>query len=200
MAHSGFHIGTFLLFVATVLLIISCISSPVTSSISLMKVSNGGSSVNFGTLGWCSGGCTNNRVGYDVAGEMAAVGVPAFSHGKARTLNGLTNALILHEVAAGIAGIAFILALLSHRIGFLLASTVASLAWVVTLVAMAIDFSLFGSIKTHVHDAHNGAGASFGVGTWTCLAAFIILFFATITTCLACITGRRDKSRRTTAY
>jgi len=55
----GFHIGTFLLFVALVLLIIVTVSSPVINDIGFLKVtlSNGTtanpSSVTFGTLGYC---------------------------------------------------------------------------------------------------------------------------------------------------
>ncbi|KAG8869588.1 hypothetical protein FRB98_002371 [Tulasnella sp. 332] len=177
------------------------------------------SSVNFGTLGLCNLNVpqtTPTRTLADprllgtilfwkkmtlnarplAAGEISAIGLPAFSNSKGKTLNNLLNALILHQVAAGVAFIAFLLAVISHRIGFLLASAVASLAWVITLVAMAIDFALFGVIKTHVHDAHNGMTASYGVATWTTLAAFIILFFATNTTCFACVTGRRGKKTR----
>jgi hypothetical protein len=51
------HIGTFLLFSATVLLIITCISAPVVHDLALLKVElggdNHGSTVAFGTFGWC---------------------------------------------------------------------------------------------------------------------------------------------------
>lgn len=61
MARTGFfhHIGTFLLFAATVLLIITCISSPVVNEISILTIELGGnaaqdhSTVTFGTFGYC---------------------------------------------------------------------------------------------------------------------------------------------------
>jgi hypothetical protein len=61
MAQTGFfhHIGTFLLFAATVLLIITCISAPVVHDLALLKVELGGNSaqdhatVTFGTFGYC---------------------------------------------------------------------------------------------------------------------------------------------------
>lgn len=61
MAVTGFfhHIGTFLLLVATVLLIITSITAPVVNDIGLMKVklSNATndhySEVSFGTFGYC---------------------------------------------------------------------------------------------------------------------------------------------------
>lgn len=53
------HIASFLLFSATVLLIITCISAPVVNNISLLKVELGGrravdhGTVTFGTFGYC---------------------------------------------------------------------------------------------------------------------------------------------------
>lgn len=72
MARTGFihHIGTFFLFAATILLIITDISAPVVSDISILKIelgTNRGSSVfrddddniptiTFGTFGYCTNG------------------------------------------------------------------------------------------------------------------------------------------------
>jgi hypothetical protein len=61
MAQTGFfhHIGTFLLFVACILLIITCISAPVVHDIAILKVDLGAQSaadhrnVAFGTFGYC---------------------------------------------------------------------------------------------------------------------------------------------------
>jgi len=61
MAKTGFfhHVGTFLLFAATILFLITTISSPVVNKLPLMKVdlTNGTStqhsSVVFGTFGYC---------------------------------------------------------------------------------------------------------------------------------------------------
>lgn len=61
MARTGFfhHIGTFLLFAATILLIITCISAPVVNDLAILRVDLGDrptsyhSTVTFGTFGWC---------------------------------------------------------------------------------------------------------------------------------------------------
>jgi hypothetical protein len=58
MARTGFfhHIGTFLLFAATVLLIVTCVSSPVVRNLSILKVdyaNQADRSVSFGTFGYC---------------------------------------------------------------------------------------------------------------------------------------------------
>lgn len=50
------HIGTFLLFSATVLLIITCISAPVVNDLALLKVDLGNNhrdKISFGTFGYC---------------------------------------------------------------------------------------------------------------------------------------------------
>lgn len=61
MAVTGFfhHIGTFLLFSATVLLIVTCISAPVVHDLAILRVDLGNvaaqdhSTVTFGTFGYC---------------------------------------------------------------------------------------------------------------------------------------------------
>lgn len=41
---------------------------------------------------------------------------------------------------------------------------------------MAINFAIFGSIKSTVNGNGSGSYATYGAGTWVLLAAFIILF------------------------
>lgn len=60
MRQTGFfhHIGTFLLFAATILLLVTCISAPVVDSLAILKVdlkdqSAPDASVTFGTFGYC---------------------------------------------------------------------------------------------------------------------------------------------------
>lgn len=56
------HFGTFLLFVAMVLLIVASISAPTVSSISLFTVNLGGGGsgeITFGTFGYCVRGLSN---------------------------------------------------------------------------------------------------------------------------------------------
>ena len=61
MAQTGFfhHIGTFLLFAASILLVITCISAPVVHDLALLKVELGNQSssdhatVAFGSFGYC---------------------------------------------------------------------------------------------------------------------------------------------------
>ncbi|KAJ7153562.1 hypothetical protein C8R43DRAFT_1066833 [Mycena crocata] len=198
---AALHVGTFLIFSALALLIVASISAPTVSKIDFLhvRVANG-STVNFGSLGYCiqmedGSSCTPTGVGYRIAEEIAAIGIDSFNRAQSVSLHGLTQGLILHQIAAGVTGIAFLLAVCSHRLGYLFASAVAFIAFLITLAVLIIDFVLFGSVKNHVND-NDGSAATFGNAIWMVLAATIVLFFASIATCFACVTARRH--RRTT--
>jgi len=194
-AHHFFHIGTFLVLVASILLLISTISAPVINSISFLKVHTPAGRQTFGALGYCSTSntCSKSHIGYDIAAIISSSSGTTYKNG---ALENLTKALVLHPVATGVAFIAFLIAAGSHCVGFLFASIIAAIAWVITLVLVVIDFSLFGAAKVHINNDITNASASYGVAVWLTLAAFIVLFFATITTCFACFTDRRSRTSR----
>ena len=52
--------------------------------------------------------------------------------------------MILHPIVCGLAFLAFAFSCGAGVVGSLLGAMVAALAWVLTLVVMAVDFSLFG--------------------------------------------------------
>ena len=60
------------------------------------------------------------------------------------TVDALTKAMILHPVACALAFAAFLLSCGAGVVGSLLGAAVGALAWVLALVVMAIDFSIFG--------------------------------------------------------
>ncbi|KAJ7153564.1 hypothetical protein C8R43DRAFT_1106776 [Mycena crocata] len=195
-----FHIGTFFLFVAMILLVVASISAPTVSSINFLSVTAlNGSTVNFGSLGFCvsmeeGNSCSPTAVAYRIADEIAALGFEPFSSVKAASLHGLTGSFVLHPIAAGISALAFLMAVCSHRIGYLFAALVAFVAFAIALVVLIIDFVVFGFVKSHVNDGNND-NAAYGTAIWLVLAATIILFFGSITTCFACFHTHRRKSR-----
>lgn len=67
-----------------------------------------------------------------------------FSSSSAASVNGLTKAMILHPIACALAFIAFALSCGAGVVGSVLGASVAAVAWMLTLVVMAIDFSIFG--------------------------------------------------------
>jgi len=212
MARTGLfhHVGTFLLFAASILLLITTISAPVIKDISILKVtltnsSNARhSSVTFGTFGHCvldvapketdQDWCTGRHIGYDPAAIMEQIDGGDFNYASAESTKGLTRVMVLHPVACALAFIAFLCALGSGICGALLAALVAALAWIVTLVVMAVDFALFGIIKNHVNKDGSGSHAYYSVGMWTILAAMVCLFFGMFVVLFTCFSARRHRN------
>ena len=124
---------------------------------------------------------------------MSSVDGTKFSTASADTAKALTRVMILHPIACGVSFIAFILAFGSGFFGALLAATVAALAWLITLIAMAVDFALFGIVKDQVNKRSNGDKAVYSTGMWTILVAMICLFFATFVVLFTCCSARRHK-------
>jgi len=193
------HCGSFLLLAACVLLLVATISAPVVHDISFLNVHNGGSETTFGVFGYCQnanvghGTCSGSKLGYDIASISGEVSSHTYINSHLQTL---TKALILHPIACGIAFIAFIIALLSHHIGFILASLISFLAFIVSLAALVVDFVLFTIIKHEIN--HNtSATASYATAIWLTLAATIVLFFAGFVVCFECF-GHRSRSRNAT--
>jgi hypothetical protein len=84
-------------------------------------------------------------------------------------------------------------ATLSERFGYLFSSLLCFLAFIVSLVAMAIDFGLFVAARNHVNNNGSllGASASLGNAVWMTLAATVSLFIASFVVCFGVCSGRR---------
>ncbi|KAK0728607.1 actin cortical patch SUR7/pH-response regulator pali, partial [Lasiosphaeria miniovina] len=204
MAQTGFfhHIGTFLLFVSTILLIIVCISAPVVHDIAILKVELGNrptsqhATVTFGTFGWCINNvdgdtCSSSHVGYSPADVINSQDNTQFSDYARDTTRALTKAMVLHPIACGISFIAFLLALGAGVLGSFLASVVAFLAFLLTAIITIIDFVAFAVVRNNINDNGTGAAAYFSTAIWCLLAAAILLLLATIVVFLTCCSGRR---------
>jgi len=218
MAVTGFfhHIGTALLFVATVLLIVTDISAPVVHDIAILKVNLGNSSnghhtaVTFGTFGSCildtaAGGsgsgvdfCSSSMLGYSPADIMAQTEGTQFSDYAASTTRTLTKVMILHPIATGICFIAFMLSLGAGMVGSFLASLVALLAFLVTVVVLITDFVLFSIIKSNVNDDGRGSQAFYSTAMWTLLVAAICTLLGTIVVFFSCCSARLHSRRNHT--
>jgi len=83
----------------------------------------------------------------------------SFSTSAHDSVDGLTNAMVLHPIACGIAFIAFLLSIGAGVVGSILGALVGCLAWIITLVAMAIDFSIFGVGPFHHSPLQNPSWA-----------------------------------------
>jgi len=214
MAVVGFfhHIGTFLLFVAMVLLIITDITAPVVHKLAILKIDLGNStgghhtSVMLGTFGNCivdtaAGGadfCSSSQVGYNPAEIMSQTDGTQFSQYATDTTKALTKALILVPIATGITFIAFMLTLGAGVVGSFLASLVALLAFIVTLAVLIIAFVLFSIVRSNVNDDGTGAQANYSTGMWTLLVAAICTLLGTVIVFFSCCSARLHRQRRST--
>lgn len=218
MANTGIfhHLGTFLLFAAAVLLLITTITAPVVPDFPILKVtltnrsSIRNSSVTFGTFGYCvldvapaetdQDYCSPRMIGYNPAQIMAEIDKTDFKTSSENTSKALTRVMILHPVAFALAFIAFLLAFGSGCIGSLFASLVAAVTWIVTIVVMATDFVAFGLIKNHVNGDGSGSHAFYTTGMWTILAAMVCLFFATFIVLFTCCSSRMHSQNRVSKH
>lgn len=124
-------------------------------------------------------------------------------------IHGLTYALVLHPVAAGVALIAIIVSLTNHvvldicgsfigkQIRFfnakrsahtvlfiiIIVKTTAGLAFMITLTAFIIDSILFIEARHRINQAVSGTPASLSNCYWMVLVAMICLLIATFTVC-----------------
>ncbi|KAH7266321.1 hypothetical protein FSOLCH5_012768 [Fusarium solani] len=207
------HFGGFLLFAATVLLIVVDITAPVVNDIAILKVdlnelartntSQTPTTINFGTFGYCilreSGDeCSKSQIGYNPASVIynaAGGNVVEFSDAAENTAKALTYVMVLHPVATGLCFIAFLLALGAGTLGSLMSSLVALLAFFVTIVALACDFAGFAIVKRRVNNADIDLNAEWAVGIWLVLVAAVLALAATIIVFFTCCSGRRRRSR-----
>lgn len=203
------YFGTFFLLVATALLIVASISAPVVNHISLLNADIGGMyDIRYGSFGWCirnsdSGdeACSNSHIGYNTLIPLQQLGSSDIdmSNIRGNTINGLTNVMILHPVAAGLCFVAFLLALGTNMIGSFIASMISALAFIVTLVAMVCDFVAFSLLRNRIRDADlRNTTAHYGSAMWCILAAAILTLLATIIIFITCCAGRRKAKRNST--
>lgn len=212
MAVTGFfhHFGTFLLFTATILLIITCISAPVVNDIGLLKVNLGNataqhhSKVTFGTFGFCQlntadghDHCSKSMVGYSPGRVMINTEQTDFSKASLDTTRALTKVMILHPISAGLAFIAFILAIGAGMFGSFLAAAVSLLAFLVTLVALICDFVMFAIVKRDVNKDPSGSSAEFSIAMWTLLASAVCSLLGTVVIFFTCCSARMHRRRTT---
>ncbi|KAI3535749.1 pH-response regulator [Colletotrichum abscissum] len=210
MAVTGFihHFGTFLLLVATILLVITSISAPVVHNISLLTVNLGdtsaGNEITFGTFGYCVRGgsdygsdqCSRSRIGYSPTDIIAEADATQYSNLSSNVAEGLTRVMVLHPVAAGVSFIAFILSVGAGMFGSLFAALVSGVAFIITIVALICDWVMFAVVRRNVNRDGNGSSAHYDVALWTLLAAAICLLLGTVIVFFTCCSGRLHKRRQ----
>lgn len=107
------------------------------------------------------------------------------------TSKALTRVMVLHPVGCVLAFIGFLLAAIgASTFKSFLASVFSGLAFIVTIVVLATDFTGMSIIHHDANDAR-GLSASYGSGIWCVVGAIIALFISTILVFITCCAGRR---------
>ncbi|GAA5918595.1 hypothetical protein JCM21900_000415 [Sporobolomyces salmonicolor] len=204
----GFHhFGTFLLFAASILLLISTITAPVVNSLALAKatitIDGYSGTLDLGALGYClkvngsSDDCSPTKVGYTLPTVLStlASATGTISSDAQSTIDAVSKAFVLHPIACGVTFFAFLVAAVSDRLGFLFAALIAALAAVLALVCMVLDLVFFYVVRRYADDQNLDIAVSYSTGTWVTVAAFACLFFSVFFVACACVTDRRRKRR-----
>jgi len=158
--------GLFFCFAATVLLVLASVSVPTWDRISFLNVGTGQSQVRYGVFGFTG---SKTAIGYDFQGVNA-------TNLNVTVVHNITIALILHPIAAGLSGLAFLFGLCGasyHRVGTVLMSLLSGLAGIITLAVWVLDMALFG-IASRRYRSHN-IPAQYGNANWLTLGALIAL-------------------------
>jgi len=203
------HIGTFFLFVAAILLLITTITAPVVRDLSMLTVNTPSGTITFGTFGYCGStgqtqsvgdffssndnGCSARTIGYSPVELMEALDQQDYGSAARNTADGLTRVQVLHPVVCGLAFISFLFAAGAGICGSLFAFGLAGLTFVLTVVVMATDFVAFGIVRDKVNGDGTPSTANFGAGMWTEVAAMVLLFFGMFIVLFSCCANRRTK-------
>ncbi|KAJ7647359.1 pali-domain-containing protein [Roridomyces roridus] len=153
---------------AAVFLILVTISAPTWEKIGFLKA--GPLPIRFGVLGH-----TGTRVGIGYRFNSSALAFDDHNLNTPVVLN-LTKTLILHPVAAGLAGLASFFGLCGltyYHGGTVVMVLLAALATVVCLLAFVLDLVLFGIARNSFRS--QGISAQYDNACWLTLAALVAL-------------------------
>lgn len=198
---SAARFGAFFLFASIVLLIFASVSVPVWSAIYFVKADfTSSSSAKLGMWGLCqyssgSSSCTSAQLGYRLDQVLASL--PNSNNIENGISRGLTYALILNPIGAAIALIALLFALCGNVISHVFGSIVAFFAFLVTLVALAVDLAVFIIARNRINDSTTGNPAMLGNAMWLVVGACVAQLIAAFTVCCGGI--RERKARRNSA-
>jgi hypothetical protein len=112
----------------------------------------------------------------------------------------LTKVLILHPIAAGLAGLAFLFGMCGaayHRTGTIFMTIVSALATLVTLVIFIIDVVIFTVARNRIRN--NGLSSELGNALWLTLGALAALLIGFCVS-ICGIFGRYRKRRSAATY
>ncbi|KAM0751013.1 pali-domain-containing protein [Meredithblackwellia eburnea MCA 4105] len=184
--------GLLLILGATVMLIIVSVGLPVWDSVYFLKANLNGQLIRMGQWGVCIGNqCSHKKLGYD----LSFIQETAAGDTKAGTtiVHGLSYALVLNPIAAAFSLLALLFALSSHFVLGIFAALLSFFAFLVTLVALAIDLGLF--VTAHHRLTDQGAtNVEYHNALWFVVASCVALFLASFTVCWTRNENRKSRA------
>ena len=143
--------------------------------------------------------CSSSQIGYrptSVISSALNIDSDIFSRSATNSSRILTRVMVLHPIAAGVAFIGAIIGLLSGPVGSFIASVIAFVVFLISLVAVICDFVLFHIIKRNINNSNSGARAHYSSGMWLVLAGTICALLASIWLFFTCCFARRRNNQR----
>lgn len=126
---------------------------------------------------------------------MSRVDNTSFESISGGTSDAFTRIMILHPIACGVAFIAFLVSIAGGIVGSLVGALTAFVAWILTIVVLATDFTLFGVVRNHVNHDPTNSKAYFGSAIWMLVASFMVLGLAMAILLFTCCVTRREEKR-----
>lgn len=113
------------------------------------------------------------------------------------------SAVVLHPVASAVAFIAAFIAMAAGFAGSLIGGCIAFLAWIFSVVAVGIDFTVFGIVKKRLDDYNDNNElhgydlweSTFGPALWCVVVAFVFLTVGTPIVLFTSFRVRRAEKR-----
>ncbi|GAA5961621.1 hypothetical protein JCM3765_002652 [Sporobolomyces pararoseus] len=216
------YYGTFLLFAAFVLLLTSCLTTPIGGPnhdfsiakavvtdrvLSFIKVK---SHLKLGVFGYCytvigkTQHCSSSELGYELPPLFAILGeVTGLADETAQgSLRSVTKAFVLHPLSCGISFVGFVVSASSGRVGYLIVALVTILAFSTTLATVIVDIVFFHVAKHHIEAQSDrlSVDVSFSTGTWLTVTALVCEVVGSLIMICAFTIERRKGSMRTEKY
>ncbi|GAA5976661.1 hypothetical protein JCM5350_006713 [Sporobolomyces pararoseus] len=216
------YMGTLLLFAAFVLLLTSCLTTPIGGPnhdfsiakavitdrvLSFIKVK---SHLQLGVFGYCytvigkTQHCSSSTLGYELPPLFAILGeVTGLADETAQdSLRSVTKAFVLHPLSCGITFVSFIVTASQRYLGHLIVTLVTILAFVTTLATLIVDIVFFFVAKDRIEAQSDrlAVHVSFSTGTWLTVTALICEFVGILVIAFVVISERRRKRRGTENY
>ncbi|SCV74743.1 BQ2448_7772 [Microbotryum intermedium] len=180
------HLSVTLLVLATLLLLLVSLSTPISHNIYFLKADIAVSvatqtikakTLYLGNWGWCRGDvCSKAALGYRLDAFSSLNGIS-----KIETLvRRFTRGLLLNPLACCLTFVAALLTLSPNLAVGMVAGFASALALFITCLALTFDVAFFLTIRIRLNQVSDDIHAQLSHATWLVVAAIVLQFIATV--------------------